>query len=27
VQLAAPPGEDAHVLAAGAALEQALSLD
>ena len=27
VQLAAPPGEDARVLAAGAALEQALSLD
>jgi len=27
VQLAAPPGEDARVLAAGAALERALSLD
>jgi Asp-tRNA(Asn)/Glu-tRNA(Gln) amidotransferase A subunit family amidase len=27
VQLAAPPGEDARVLAAGKALEQALSLD
>ncbi len=27
VQLAAPPGEDARILAAGAALEQALSLD
>jgi len=27
VQLAAPPGQDARVLAAGAALERALSLD